>query len=452
MDKLSTITDKFIRRLNEIRSLQLDKSLLKQAKLCLLDYIGVSLAGSKMLISQHTAYLERLLYTCGKSTVIGVSNKADIYTAALLNGLSAHETELDDGHRLGMIHLASPIISALLPIAEARRVSYEDLLIGIISGYEAAVRLARAVQPYHKLKGYHTTGTCGTIGAAIGVSAMLNYSETQTKAALSMAITSSAGVLEIQEDGSQLKPYNAGQAALNGLTAAMMGQLNLLSPNDILGGNRGFLMLYGEDANKETLIADYENGYEIERIYMKPYASCRHSHPSIEAVVETLKDNNINYNEVNAIQINTYQAAVEGHDHKDIQGSNSAKMSIPYSVAVAIVAGRVGLNEFSRDWIYNTDVKRIMNKIDILVDSDLTAAAPEKRAAIAKIITKDGLTYSKKIDYPKGEPENPMSIDDLKSKFIGLAKHSGVCENRAYDIITTILGDGLAFLQLLQDL
>jgi 2-methylcitrate dehydratase PrpD len=127
-------------------------------------------------------------------------------------------------------------------------------------------------------------------------------------------------------------------------------------------------------------------------------------------------------------------------------------MSIPYSVAVAIVAGRVGLNEFSRDWINSSEVKRIMNKIHILADPDLTAAAPQKRAAIAKITTNDGLDYAKKVNYPKGEPENPMSIDDLKSKFIGLAKHSGVCENRAYDIITTILGDGLAFLQLLQDL
>jgi len=452
MDKLSTITDKFIRRLNEIRSLQLDKGLLKQAKLCLLDYIGVSLAGSKMLISQHTAYLERLLYTCGESTVIGVSNKADIYTAAFLNGLSAHETELDDGHRLGMIHLASPIISALLPIAEARRVSYEDLLIGIISGYEAAVRLARAVQPYHKLKGYHTTGTCGTIGAAIGVSAMLNYSETQTKAALSMAITSSAGVLEIQEDGSQLKPYNAGQAALNGLTAAMMGQLNLLSPNDILGGNRGFLMLYGENANEEILIADYKDGYEIKRIYMKPYAACRHSHPSIEAVVDTLKENKINYGEVKTIQIRTYKAAIEGHDHKDIQGSNSAKMSIPYSVAVAVVAGRAGLNEFSSDWINSSEVKRIMNKIHILADPDLTAAAPQKRAAIAKITTNDGLDYAKKVNYPKGEPESPMSIDDLKTKFFELAKYSGIAESKANEVFTTILGDGLAFFDLLKDL
>ena len=91
-------------------------------------------------------------------------------------------------------------------------------------------------------------------------------------------------------------------------------------------------MLYGENANEEILIADYKDGYEIKRIYMKPYAACRHSHPSIEAVVDTLKENKINYGEVKTIQIRTYKAAIEGHDHKDIQGSNSAKMSIPYSV------------------------------------------------------------------------------------------------------------------------
>lgn len=445
------LTDEFISRINDITlSHQIEKNIFEQAKLCLLDYIGVTLAGSYLLKSQHKAYLERLRNNFGSSTVIGVSHKADIYSAALLNGLSAHETELDDGHRMGMIHLASPIISALLPIAESENVEYKELLIGIIAGYEAAVRLSKAVQPYHKNKGYHTTGTCGTIGAAMGVCAMLRYSMSQTKAALSMAVTSAAGVLEVQEDGSQLKPYNAGRAALNGLTAAIMGNLNQISPNDILGGKRGFLTLYGGKVDSEVLTKGYQNGYEIENVYLKPYASCRHSHPSIEAVLYALKENYIDYNEIDSIKIKTYKAAVEGHDHKDIQGSNSAKMSIPFSVAVAIVTGKAGINQFSEYWINNTEVKQLLDKISVDWDSDLTAAVPSKRSAIAIITTKSGEVFSRKVVYPKGEPENPMSINELKSKFFELAEFSGLSQRLANEVMSTILSDGLDFLTLIK--
>ena len=393
------------------------------AKSALIDYLGVRLAGVRQASGQCNALIDEFGNT--------------IQTRALVGGIYAHEIELDDGHRIGMVHAGAPVLSALLAVAEKYPVSAEDLLRGIVVGYEVAIRLACAIQPGHKLKGYHATGTCGTVGAAMGVATMLGFDFEQAKSAFSAATTSAAGILEMIDGDTQLKPYNAGRAAMDGVTAAFIGKARFKCPEDALGGKRGFLKVM-IDEPKLQYITDFTNDkYMIESIYRKPYAACRHCHPSIEAAL-TLRDRKaFSLDEVNHIDVITYKLAVEGHNHTQIQGSNSAKMSIPYSLAVALCTGKAGMDEFSDERVKDTLVLSMAEKVSVTADDELSILCPQKRVAIVSVKTDKG-EFVERVDYPKGEPENPLSKGELENKFRSLALYGGLTSEECDAVIDEI--------------
>lgn len=447
---MNNLTDSFLNRLLLVRESNIPARVIAQAELCLVDYIGAALAGARMMKCTGKRYLRLLQKNTGPATVIGSGCKADIYTAILVNGTNAHATELDDGHRLGMLHPGVPVITPLLALAEAEKIKARDFFIGVIVGYEAAVELARLVQPSHREKGYHATGTCGTIGAAMGISAALNLSREQTKAALSAAVMSASGILEMQEDDSTLKPYSAGRAALSGFISAFIGRSGALGPQDILGGKRGFL------ATMASLdIPQYKgkpsNTFAIEEIYRKLYASCRHSHSAIEAALLIREKHKNIKHEVDTINVYTYRSAIAGHDHKTIQGISSAKMSIPFSVAVALTVGRAGVMEFSPPFIEDKEILALASKVNVLADDELTALSPQTRAAVVEIKARDGKIYRQRVDFPKGEPENPLTPKEIKSKFIDLTVYSGKTTQEASKILEIIwnLDDNISELMVL---
>ncbi len=418
-------TEQFLERVHLLTEGVIPKEVALQAKMCLLDYIGVTFAGARMIKNEGNGYLSCFKGMHGTSTAIGFSRRTDIHTAILVNGLSAHVAELDDGHRMGMLHLGAPIISALLPTAELENICGLDFLRGIVVGYEAATVLACSIQPFHKKLGYHTTGTCGTIGAAMAIASALKYSREQMKATLSAAATSAAGILEIQEDASELKSYNAARAALDGFVASVVGRVGFSSPDDILGGKRGFLSIMS-GGNSLSLAEDFGSSlYGIKNTYMKQHAACRHSHPAIDAALNIHKKHGICPRNINRITVYTYKAAVDGHDHKVIRGVNSGKMSIPFSIAVALEIGQAGVNEFTHTYLTNKNVLALIDKIDVVPDEGLTALAPKTRVAIVEIRTSDNEILRERVDFAKGEPENPLSIEEIEDKFSTLAMYGG---------------------------
>lgn len=405
------------------------------ARKVFLDYLGVAMAGFSVLKGKESQIFESA--SDDECHIIGTYNTVHANIAALLNGISAHMIELDDGHRIGMVHLGAPIISALLPIAEKEKISSNDFLYGIIIGYEVAIRLACCVQPGCKLKGYHATGTCGTVGAAMAIAAALHFDKEQMKSALSAAITSAAGVLEMIEGDTEMKPYNAGRAAMDGLTAAYIGKARFKAPEDALGGKRGFLKVMTDEPKLESLTNFDTSKLMIETIYMKPYAACRHCHPEIEAALFIRKMDGFNIEEIEDIHVDTYKLAVAGHDHVDIKGVNSAKMSIPYSLAVALVCGNAGLHEYSEDCISDEKILGITQKVSVSDLDEFTALCPQKRVAEVKIRTKSN-DYSYKVEYPKGEPENPISNEELELKFRDLAMFGGLTSKECDDVIEEV--------------
>lgn len=391
-DKAATITD-------EIRA---------KAEDCREDYLAVAAAGAV----KNRSHWERLLACApdGTAELIGYEKKVDSKTAAMINGFNAHALELDDGQRFAMIHLGAAIISAIKAAADDAPIDDEQFKAGIIMGYEAACRVAIAMQPSHKNRGYHTAGTCGTIGCAVGVAFALGMDKAQMKRVLTSAAGSSAGMLEIQEQKSEIKPYNVGRAAMDGLTAAYMGLTDYETPDDMFGGERGFFKTFSDQWDLEKLIGT-ENYFEIERIYVKPYASCRHSHSAVEAAIKLHED--ISITDINAVEVQTYKLGVKGHDHTDIQGIASAKLSTPYAVAAGLLYGRADLSVFEP---LDEKIVSLAQKVKVIEDPSLTAESPMKRIAIVTVTMNDGTEQTARVDYAKGDPENPMTEEELAEK------------------------------------
>lgn len=391
-------------------------SVIAQAKKCVLDYMGVVVGGARFVQKHHPEFFKSYVLDNGDCSVFGTELKTSSLNAALLNGYSAHVLELDDGHRRGMIHLGASVISAILSVAEQDNMAQKDILKGIVIGYEAAVRCACALQPGHKVRGYHVSGTCGTIGSAIGVGFAKGFTFKQLKSTVSCAVTSAAGVLEIQEEASELKPYNLGRAAMDGVAAARIGALAVIGPDDILGGKRGLLSVLTDTPTPDYLMDFSDNTYCIEKIYQKVYAACRHCHPAIEAAIAIRNDIHFHPEQVDSINVFTYKLAVGGHNHTNIQGLSSAKLSTPFSVALAVVKGDAGVEDFNEDILHNPDIIELTRKVCVVEDEQFTAKSPSVRGARVVIRLKDKKEYDYCVLYPKGEPENPISYEEILMK------------------------------------
>lgn len=413
------ITDTFIDGL--IEKLQvIPFNVNEQAKKCLLDYLGVTIGGLKYLKEVHPELVDAAP------------------SPSFLNGFAAHVLELDDGHRHGMIHLEASIVSAVFTMAGKEKLTSDSVLRGIVMGYEVAVRCARAIQPGHKVRGYHVSGTCGTIGSAMAIAFACCYSKEQQKSTLACAVSSAAGVLEIQEQASEMKPFNLGRAAFDGVLSAQIGKMAMSSPDDILGGKRGFLAALTDTPHPEYLTDFSNEDYAIEGIYQKVHAACRHCHPVIDATLAMQDELRLQPEQIERIEVHTYKLAVGSHDHTDIRGISSAKLSTPYAVALAIVKGSTGYADYNEDNLNNYWIKNLTRKVTVIEDNNLTQQSPAVRGARVTIYMKDGREFEAPCMYPKGEPENPLTREELEEKFRGLAMYGGLSSAECDEIISEI--------------
>ena len=375
---------------------------MSRARHSLLDYLAVTCAGAEFQKEKIKRYLDFACPEQRESNIIGLRKTLALKEAVFLNGLNAHALDFDDGTNSGIIHLGAPIFSLLLPLAQREEINLEDMLRAAIIGYEASYTMAVSIQPRHKALGFHATGTCGMLGATLAASYMLGFSDIERYQAFATACVSASGMLKVLDDGSELKPYNVAKTALLSLTSLQLAKAGFKGHPDPLGGYRGFLKMMSGDENtviKPTLL----NGtYAIMKSYTKPYASCRYTHPAVEAAIH-------------------------------LRNPYSAKMSIPYSTAVAIKYGKAGLYEFSDAVMESKMIQNLTRKVEVKADNVLSTIFPDKQSAIVKITSKNGI-YSERVDFPKGEPENPLLEEEFFERYVDLMRFGNVDQD-IYEVI-----------------
>lgn len=418
-------TIKFLKAIEDVWQQSIPDAVLDRTRYSLLDYLAVTCAGARFQELKLKRYFVFSEPETGNFKAIGTGKNLVLKETVFLNGLNAHALDFDDGTNSGIIHLGSPVFSLLLPLAQRYGLSIEEVLKAAVIGYETSYTMAVSIQPGHKAMGYHATGTCGVLGAAIAASYLLGFTEEERFQAFATACVSATGMLKVLDDGSELKPYNVAKTALLALTSIQLAKAGFKGHPDPLGGSRGFfkMMTGREDIELKPVLL---NGtYAIMKSYTKPYASCRYTHPAVEAAIQLRNRYGIQAKDVQGIHIKTYDLAVAGHDHTDIAGSYSAKMSIPYSTAVGLIFGKAGLQEFGEDTVADAKVLDLTRKVHVQSDSELSQVFPAVQAAVVKIETEKGVVTSR-VDFPKGEPENPLTDQEFRSRYDELMKYAGI--------------------------
>lgn len=404
----------------------------------LLDYLAVTCAGVAFQNQKLEKYFSFAEPEEGKYKAIGTGKNLVLKEAVFINGLNAHALDFDDGTNSGIIHLGSPIFSLLLPLAQRYDKTIDEVLRAAVIGYEASYTMAVSIQPKHKALGYHATGTCGMLGATLAAAYMLGFSDEERYQAFATACVAASGMLKVLDDGSELKPYNVAKTALLSLTSLQLAKSGFKGHTDPLGGYRGFLKMMSGDENTEIKSCLLNGTYAIMKSYTKPYASCRYTHPPVEAAIHLKKQYGITPEQVEHIKVETYDLAVSGHDHTDIKGAYSAKMSTPYSTAVALAFGKAGLQEFEKGVLEDEAIQQLTGKVEVVADKGLSELFPDKQSAILTITTPKG-EYSERVDFPKGEPENPLTDQEVYDRYAALMSYGNI-EKTLYDSVYEKVG------------
>ena len=437
--------------LNEIQSIwdkKIPSEVMRRARRSLQDYLAVTCAGAEFQKEKLSQYFNFAQPEKGLFRAVGTGKDLVLKEAVFLNGLNGHALDFDDGTNSGIIHLGSPIFSLLLPLAQRYGKTVDEVLRAAVVGYETSYTMAVSIQPGHKAMGYHATGTCGTLGATMSASYLLDFSEEERFQAFASACVAASGMLKVLDDGSELKPYNVAKTALLSLTALQMAKAGFRGHEDPLGG-RGFLkMMTGrEDVELQPVLL---NGtYAIMKSYTKPYASCRYTHPAVEAAIHLREK--VRPEDVEKIEIRTYDLAVSGHDHTEIPGSYSAKMSIPYATASGLLYGKAGLQEFTEDAVKDPICLELTRKVHVTPDDELSAVFPGIQAAVVTIRTHDQ-AYTDRVDFPKGEPENPLTDEEFRMRYDGLMEYAGVKQDISSAVFETVYKESAAVEDLVKNL
>ena len=419
------VSEKFFNEIDKVAKLEIPAAVMARAKRSLLDYLAVTCAGAKFQEEKLKDYFAFAMPEEGQFNAIGTGKNLVLKEAVFLNGLNGHALDFDDGTNSGIIHLGSPIFSLLLPLAQRHHITIDKMLRAAIVGYEASYTMAVSIQPKHKAMGYHATGTCGVIGATFAACYMLGFTDEERYQAFATACVSATGMLKVLDDGSELKPYNVAKTALLALSSVQLAKAGFKGHADPLGGYRGYLKLLSGDENTPLKPVLLNGTYAIMKSYTKPYASCRYTHPPVEAAIHLRNEYGLKAEDVKSIEVKTYDLAVSGHEHQDIKGAYSAKMSTPCATSVALIYGKAGLKEFGEDVLASEDVNDLCHKIHVEADAELSAIFPDKQSAIVTVCSTKG-DFTERVDFPKGEPENPLDDKEFRERYEDLMAFGGV--------------------------
>lgn len=381
----------------------------EKAKLCFLDFLGVSLRGSKEKSGLSALKALKHSISPGRSTIIG-HGRGDPLNVSLINGIFAHNLDLDDGHRLAHLHPGASVIPATLALAEEEKVTGKKFLTSIIIGYEICLGLGLMINPYHRNMGFHSTGTCGTFGAAAASAKILNLNKKQTIDCLGLAGTQAAGLLESDHKGSMGKHLHAGRAAQSGVLSALLAREGFTGANTIIEGDEGFLNAMSPEHNTHPNLGNFH----IRQVYMKKYPICRHLHSTIDStakILNSLGAETINEDNVDEIIVKTYKIAAE-HDNYKPENIESIKQSLPYSLALFLLNGDLRLENMKK----SKTAQKLAQKIKIETNKKMDSLYPEKRPS--KVILKlKNKSLESSSTLAQGEPENPFTKEDILKKF-----------------------------------
>jgi 2-methylcitrate dehydratase PrpD len=412
----------------------LPPSVVAHAGRAVLDWLGSALAGSIEAPARMAQRVVAGFGSSGESTIFGAA-RASAAAAALANGVSTHILELDDVHKGSTLHGAAPIIPAALAVAEREHRSGPDFLLAVTLGYEAALRVGEAVNPEH-YRFWHPTGTAATFGAAAAAASLMRLDARRMRDALGSAGTQAAGLWEFNADGAMSKHLHPGKAAFNGVLAADLARAGFTGASRILEGERGFFRATSTGVDATRVTDGLGTRWKISENCFKLHSCCGHTHSAIDVALELRSDgalapiattgDTVGMAEtIDSIWIETYAPGYEIVKEMNPRTPYQAKFSLAYCVAAALLEGQVGLDQFSPErfganGVREPHIAALLARTHVTVSRDLTARYPEAWPVRLILRRTDGSELRRESEYPRGNPENPVSTAELEAKLVAL--------------------------------
>jgi 2-methylcitrate dehydratase PrpD len=416
-DALTGLTMRFATHVADLTYDQIPDEVRLKAKLILRDGIGNEIAASA--ISEPASRVVELVKEWGgapQSTIIGHGTKVPAPHAALVNAMMGHGIELDDAHGSGLIKAGSVLVPAAFAVAELAGASGQDVLTGLVAGYDLAIRIAKAINPGHRQRGYHTTGTVSGIGAAALAAKLLGCDAEQIACAVGLACMQSAGIQSYLDDPCMAKPFSPGKAAFNGVMAAIMARRGFTGPRKALECREGFLNAFTDRVRTEELTDGLGQHFSIMEVGFKPHAACRYAHGPIDLAQAAYRGEAVRLADTDKVVVGMSELAIRQASKPVCPNLNAAMGSTQFGVALALAAGRNGLKEYW-DGYKNADVHAGARRVELRAEP---AYGLTGRQAKIDIVMKDGRTVGLSSVEPKGEPSNPLGADDLEAKFLAM--------------------------------
>ena len=411
----------------------IDQRTIDNTKTILLDCLGCTLSGSQIESAKAARAAVAGIESGGPCTVIGTDIKTNPMLAAFANGLAGHSQDYDDDHREGTQHSSVAVLPAVLALAEQYGKSGEDALLAYIIGSEVTIRAGEAFNGTSYYAGWHLTGTCGGFGSATAASKILGLNTEQFVNALGVVGSTAAGLGEFNSCGAWTKRFHPGRAAMDGVLAANMGKSGYFGPPTVFEGPEGFLVCFsykGTEENPtpkgdytvEKLTDNFGKKWEMADNSIKLYACCRFTNNFCDCSIDIFNQG-CDYRKIKSIhaECNKFTDTklcrpvdVKRHPINVV----NAQFSLFYETACGLVYGKVLPSHFTDEAIKDPEINRLCDLITWEINPEFEAVYPAKYPARVTVTMEDGTKYVGEVEYPKGDPENPATREEVIEKFM----------------------------------
>lgn len=392
-------------------------SLRHEAKRSLLNFVGCALGVAHMPPIDMAMRVLEPLSGADRVTVLGREQQLDVLNAAFINAISANLLDYDDTHLQTVIHPTAPVAPATLALAEQRGLSGAAMLHALILGAEVECRIGNAVSPGHYARGWHITSTCGVFGAAVASAKLLGLDAQQTWHAIGIAASQSAGLVENLP--SAAKNVAVGNAARNGLFAALLAEQGYTAAPAAVEGALGWARAMGDDPVVAKMAEGLGDQWELLKNTYKPYPCGIVMHAVVDACLALRRDHALAAAGVAEITVSGDQLLLDRGD-RTVANDRDARVSIHHCAAVSLLFGAAGLKEFSEATVHDPAVVALRARTQVHLDPD-----SPRGAATATVRTTDGRKLEATVLHARGSTEHPLSDQEIEAKVRELARYGG---------------------------
>lgn len=404
------------------------------AKRCVIDGLGVILAGATTTGSRILREYTRRGDGGTESTVLAPETfRASAGAAALLNGASGHAMDWDDTQLsttadriFGLLtHPTVPPLAAALAVGERMRVSGETFLEAFLIGFEVECKISESIHPNHYKKGFHSSGTVGTFGAAAATAKLLGLDAEATAHTLAIAASLASGIRV--NFGTMTKPLHVGRAAQNGVLAAELAAGGFTGGRDGLDGPWGFFRVFsfddGFDANR--IVGKLGNPFTIVSpgVSIKPYPCGVLGHPSMDAMRALVTTHDVQPSQIRAIRLRAGSNILNPLRYKIAQSELEAKFCPAFMLSAIALRRKAGIHEFTDEFVRSAPVQQMMARTETILDTEIEARGFEKIRSTVEVDLVDGRTLVQAADERyRGGPDRPFTREELHGKFTECAE------------------------------